>query len=93
MTKKLEEEFNLPPMDEANSDEPNKIIGDTEDKLPDLNDISEFDVTAVDIEDVQTALTNAEKIKLVEICLRYVMPKNVADTNPLPDDIQIRIIN
>jgi len=62
MTKKLEEEFNLPPMDEANSDEPNKIIGDTEDKLPDLNDISEFDVTAVDIKDVQTALTNAEKI-------------------------------
>ena len=58
MTKKLEEEFNLPPM----SDEPNKIIGDTEDKLPDLNDISEFEVTAVDIEDVQTALTNAEKI-------------------------------
>ena len=58
MTKKLEEEFNLPPI----SDEPNKITGDTEDKLPDLNDISEFEVTAVDIEDVQTALTNAEKI-------------------------------
>ena len=38
------------------------------------------------------SLTNTEKIKLVEICLRYVMPKNVADTNPLPDDIQIRII-
>ena len=38
------------------------------------------------------SLTNAEKIKLVEICLKYVMPKNVADTNTLPDDIQIRII-
>ena len=54
MTKKLEEEFNLPSMDEATA----KENAEATDKF----DVA--DVTAVDIEDVQTALTNAEKIDL-----------------------------
>ncbi len=54
MTKKLEEEFNLPPMDNATE----KENADATEKF----DIQE--VTQVDIEDVQTALSNAEKIDL-----------------------------
>ena len=54
MTKKLEEEFNLPSMQEATA----KENADATEKF----DIEE--VTAVDIEDVQTALSNAEKIDL-----------------------------
>ena len=34
-------------------------------------------------------LTNAEKIKLIEVCLRHVMPRKTSDSVPLPDDIQI----
>ena len=34
-------------------------------------------------------LTNAEKIKLIEVYLRYVMPRKTTDSVPLPDDIQI----
>ena len=41
--------------------------------------------------DVDT-LTNAEKIKLIEVCLRYVMPSKTTDSAPLPDDIQIQIV-
>ena len=52
MTKKLEEEFNLPSIDDATM----KENADATQKF----DVQ--DVTAVDIEDVQTALTNAEKI-------------------------------
>ena len=52
MTKKLEEEFNLPSIDDATMNE----NADATQKF----DVQ--DVTAVDIEDVQTALTNAEKI-------------------------------
>ena len=37
-------------------------------------------------------LTNAEKIKLIEVCLRYVMPRMTTDSAPLPDDIQIQIV-
>ena len=54
MTKKLEEEFNLPPMEEATA----KENADATEKF----DVQE--VTQVDIEDVQTALSNAEKIDL-----------------------------
>ena len=54
MTKKLEEEFNLPSMEEANA----KENADATEKF----DID--NVTAVDIEDVQMALSNAEKIDL-----------------------------
>ena len=54
MTKKLEEEFNLPPMDKATE----KENADATEKF----DVQE--VTQVDIEDVQTALSNAEKIDL-----------------------------
>lgn len=51
MTKKLEEEFNLPSIDDANETQNNEATKNFD-----------VDVTAVDIEDVQTALTNAEKI-------------------------------
>ena len=37
-------------------------------------------------------LTNAEKIKLIEVCLRYVMPRKVTDSADLPTDIQIEIV-
>jgi hypothetical protein len=52
MTKKLEEEFNLPSIDDATSKDNEEAT-----KQFDLDE-----VTAVDIEDVQTALSNAEKI-------------------------------
>ena len=64
---------------------PNKLTSAVKHKLDTIIDET---MQSINI----NSLTNAEKIKLVEICLRYVMPKNVADTNPLPDDIQIRII-
>tara|TARA_B100001093_G_scaffold313842_1_gene299470 strand:- start:233 stop:448 length:216 start_codon:yes stop_codon:yes gene_type:complete len=38
------------------------------------------------------SLTNAEKIKLVEVCLKYVMPRNISDSYQLPDEIQIEIV-
>ena len=52
MTKKLEEEFNLPSIDEATAQENTEATQKF--------DVAE--VTAVDIEDVKTALSNAEKI-------------------------------
>ena len=51
MTKKLEEEFNLPSIDDVNETQNNEATKNFD-----------VDVTSVDIEDVQTALTNAEKI-------------------------------
>ena len=54
MTKKLEEEFNLPPIEEATA----KENAEATEKF----DVQE--VTHVDIEDVQTASSNAEKIDL-----------------------------
>jgi len=54
MTKKLEEVFNLPPIEEATA----KENAEATEKF----DVQE--VTHVDIEDVQTALSNAEKIDL-----------------------------
>ena len=51
MTKKLEEEFNLPSIDDVNEKQNNEATKNFD-----------VDVTAVDIEDVQTALTTAEKI-------------------------------
>jgi hypothetical protein len=64
---------------------PNKLTSAVKYKLDSIIDET---IKSININE----LSNAEKIKLVEICLKYVMPKNVADTNPLPDDIQIRII-
>ena len=64
---------------------PNKLTSAVKYKLDSIIDET---IKSININE----LSNAEKIKLVEICLRYVMPKSVADTNPLPDDIQIRII-
>ena len=37
-------------------------------------------------------LTNVEKIKLIEVCLRYVMPRKVTDSADLPNDIKIQIV-
>ena len=51
MTKKLEEEFNLPSIDDVNEKQNSEATKNFD-----------VDVTAVDIEDVQTALTTAEKI-------------------------------
>ena len=31
-------------------------------------------------------LTNVEKIKLIEVCLRYVMPRKVTDSVDLPNE-------
>ena len=64
---------------------PNKLTSAVKYKLDSIIDET---IKSININD----LSNTEKIKLVEICLKYVMPKNVADTNTLPDDIQIRII-
>ena len=64
---------------------PNKLTSAVKYKLDSIIDET---IKSININE----LSNAEKIKLVEICLKYVMPKNVEDTNPLPDDIQIRII-
>ena len=64
---------------------PNKLTSAVKYKLDSIIDET---IKSININE----LSNAEKIKLVEICLKYVMPKNVADTNHLPDDIQIRII-
>jgi hypothetical protein len=53
MTKKLEEEFNLPPMEEAIPESaPQKELNDRQ--------VTEFET--IDVEDIQTALTTAEKI-------------------------------
>lgn len=59
MTKKLEEEFNLPPIDEVLSAEEKQEVLDelNPDKLPDVEDIQSFEVA-----DVEKALTTAEKI-------------------------------
>ena len=64
---------------------PNKLTSAVKYKLDSIIDET---IESINISD----LSNTEKIKLVEICLKYVMPKNVADTNMLPNDIQIRII-
>ena len=64
---------------------PNKLTSAVKYKLDSIIDET---IKSINIKD----LSNTEKIKLVEICLKYVMPKNAADTNTLPDDIQIRII-
>jgi len=64
---------------------PNKLTSAVKYKLDSIIDET---IESINIGD----LSNTEKIKLVEICLKYVMPKNVADTNMLPNDIQIKII-
>ena len=59
MTKKLEEEFNLPPIEEALSKEEKQEILDelNPEKLPDIADLQN-----VEVADIETALTTAEKI-------------------------------
>ena len=59
MTKKLEEEFNLPPIEEALSKEEKQEVLDelNPEKLPDIADLQN-----VEVADIETALTTAEKI-------------------------------
>lgn len=59
MTKKLEEEFNLPPIEEVLSAEEKQEVLDelNPDKLPDIEDLQN-----VEVADIETALTTAEKI-------------------------------
>lgn len=59
MTKKLEEEFNLPPIEEVLSAEEKQEVLDelNPDKLPDIEDLQN-----VEVADIERALTTAEKI-------------------------------
>jgi len=53
MTKKLEEEFNLPPIEEALA---NQEVDDIDE------DVEHTDIERIEVADVERALTNAEKI-------------------------------
>lgn len=65
---------------------PNKLTSLVKSKLDGIIDET---IESINME----TLTNAEKIKLIEVCLRYVLPRNPNITeNPLPTDIQIEII-
>ena len=65
---------------------PNKLTSAVKHKLDAIIDET---MESINID----SLTNAEKIKLVEVCLKYVMPRNISDSLPLPDEIQIEIVN
>ena len=64
---------------------PNKLTSVVKSKLDGIIDET---IESINIE----TLTNAEKIKLVEVCLRYVMPRNPSNNIPLPTDIQVEIV-
>tara|TARA_A100000164_G_C21286785_1_gene487083 strand:- start:271 stop:486 length:216 start_codon:yes stop_codon:yes gene_type:complete len=64
---------------------PNKLTSAVKHKLDAIIDET---MDSINID----SLTNAEKIKLVEVCLRYVMPRNVKNHIPLPTDIQVEIV-
>ena len=64
---------------------PNKLTSTVKNKLDTIIDET---MESINID----SLTNAEKIKLVEVCLRYVMPRNATSNIPLPDDIEITIV-
>ena len=57
MTKKLEEEFNLPPIEEAKKSDKKFDMPDHDDVVYENNQITEIDVA-----EVETALSTAEKI-------------------------------
>tara|TARA_B100001109_G_C18790859_1_gene440000 strand:+ start:43 stop:555 length:513 start_codon:yes stop_codon:yes gene_type:complete len=57
MTKKLEEEFNLPPIEEVKKPEKEKVMPDHDEVFYESNEITE-----VDVAEVETALSTAEKI-------------------------------
>lgn len=79
MTKKLEEEFNLPPIEEVLSAEEKQEVLDelNPDKLPDIEDLQN-----VEVADIERALTTAEKI---DHALKSV--KGVDDHDVDMDDI------
>ena len=64
---------------------PNKLTSTVKNKLDTIIDET---MESINID----SLTNAEKIKLVEVCLRYVMPRNATNHIPLPTDIQVEIV-
>tara|TARA_B110000003_G_scaffold233735_1_gene237133 strand:+ start:1275 stop:1490 length:216 start_codon:yes stop_codon:yes gene_type:complete len=64
---------------------PNKLTSTVKNKLDTIIDET---MESINID----SLTNAEKIKLVEVCLRYVMPRNANNHIPLPEDIEIKIV-
>ena len=64
---------------------PNKLTSAVKHKLDAIIDET---IDSINID----SLTNAEKIKLVEVCLRYVMPRNAKNHIPLPTDIQVEIV-
>lgn len=57
MTKKLEEEFNLPPIEEVKMPEKDKVMPDHDEVVYESKEITE-----VDVAEVETALSTAEKI-------------------------------
>ena len=69
MTKKLEEEFNLPSIEEAKKKE------STYDN-PSYDDPFEPSTDIIEVQDVEKALSNAEKIDqaLQNVCLLYTSP-------------------
>jgi len=64
---------------------PNKLTSTVKNKLDTIIDET---MESINID----SLTNVEKIKLVEVCLRYVMPRNATSNIPLPEDIEITIV-
>tara|TARA_X000000368_G_C22500363_1_gene480346 strand:+ start:101 stop:316 length:216 start_codon:yes stop_codon:yes gene_type:complete len=64
---------------------PNNITSTVKNKLDTIIDET---MESINID----SLTNAEKIKLVEVCLRYVMPGNANNHIPLPEHIKIKIV-
>ena len=64
---------------------PNKITSTVKNKLDTIIDET---MESINID----SFTNTEKIKLVEVCLRYLMPRNADNHIPLPKDIEIKIV-
>ena len=77
MTKKLEEEFNLPPIEDAKQPEKEKVMPDHDEVFYESKEITE-----VDVAEVETALSTAEKI---DHALRNV--KGLDDHNVDMDDL------
>lgn len=65
---------------------PNKLTSVIKKKLESIIDET---MQTIDI----SSLNNSQKIKLIEVCLRYVMPRDVKENEVvLPTDIQVEIL-
>ena len=65
---------------------PNKLTSVIKKKLESIKDET---METIDI----SSLNNSQKIKLIEVCLRYVMPRDVKENEVvLPTDIQVEIL-